>query len=123
MKSVFIAGSRKFFGDVDKLVDLMTENKIKVSTAGKIAQKDIPKGEKSALARAFQRINESDVLYIVAKDGYIGKTVALEIAYAFANKKEIISSEIIGEFSARALVSKVMGFEELAEYVIQKQVL
>ena len=74
----------------------------------------MPESESSALKRAFESIGKSDVVYVVAKGGYIGKTVAMEIAYAFAKGKEIISSEVIEEFSARALVSKVVPPEKLA---------
>ncbi|MFQ5647785.1 MAG: hypothetical protein ACE5FW_00965 [Candidatus Aenigmatarchaeota archaeon] len=117
MKSVFIAGSRKFYQDVEKLNKLCEEKGIEVSTAGKPSdQEDTFESEKSALFRAFKEMDKSDIIYIMAKGGYVGRTVALEIAYAFAKNKEIISSDTIEEFSARALISKVMGPEELVEY-------
>ena len=117
MKSVFIAGSRKFCKDVEELVRLCKESGIEVSTAGKPADgEDTFESEKAALLRAFQRMDSSDIVYIVAREGYIGKTVALEIAYAFARGKEVVSSETIEDFSARALISRVMGPEELVGY-------
>ena len=117
MKSLFIAGSRKFFDDIDKLVKRCKENGIVVSTAGKLLEhEDTSDSERNALFRAFERISKSDIVYIVANKGYIGKTVALEIAYAYAKGKEIISSEAIEDFSARALVSKVMTKEVLINY-------
>ncbi len=117
MKSVFIAGSRKFFGNATNLVELCKKNKIKVATAGKLAvSSDTLKSEKAALLRAFKRIEKSDVLYVVADVGHVGKTVAMEVAYAFSKKKEIISSERIEDFSVRALVSKVMSQKELIKF-------
>lgn len=120
MKSVFIAGSRRFSEDIKRLVELCKENEIKTTTAGKILnQEDTLESEKSALLRAFQRIDDSDILYIMANAGYTGKTVTLEVAYAFARNKEIISSEIIEDFSTRALVHKVMKPKILVEYIKQ----
>jgi hypothetical protein len=52
MKSVFIAGSRRFSADVEKLDRLCKENKIKCFTAGKILNKeDTFQSEKSALKK------------------------------------------------------------------------
>lgn len=118
MKSVFIAGSRKFFEEIESLVKNLEGNCIKVSTAGKWNkdQKDTFESERNALLRAFREIDNSDVVYIFSKDGYIGKTVALEIAYSFANRKEIVSSCKIEDFSARSLISKVMKPEDFIEY-------
>ena len=117
MKTVFIAGSRKFSIDVEKLDKLCKENGIKSFTAGKILNKeDTFQSEKSALFRAFKRIESSNILYVVARKGYVGKTVSLEIAFAFSKRKEVISSEVIEDFSVRALVSKVMRPEKLIKY-------
>ena len=118
MKSVFIAASRKFYGDVEKLVCLLRDNGIRAETAGKVIpdQRDTPESEKGALLSAFEKIADSEVVYILTNDGYVGKTVAMEIAYAYAKKKEIISSDEIEELSARALIDKIMKPEELVEY-------
>lgn len=118
MKSVFVAGSRKFYEEIEKLVQELEDNGIKAATAGKQDNKhgDTLESEKTALLNAFQKIDESDICYIYSKDGYIGKTVAMEIAYAYAKDKELISSYEIDEFSAQALVSSVMNPEELIKY-------
>jgi len=118
VKSIFIAGSRKFYEEINKLVQQLKDNKIKVATAGKWdnKQKDTLESEKMALLNAFKKIGEYDICYIYSKNGYIGKTVAMEIAYAYAKKKELISSHRIEEFSAQALISKIMDSEGLVKY-------
>ena len=119
MKSVFIAGSRKFFEEIEDLIHVLKQNKINVKTAGKGTMAgDTLETEKMALLTAFKNIMESNVCYVYSKDGYIGKTVAMEIAYAYARKKEIISSHKIDELSAQALVSKIIKPEKLAKYCI-----
>jgi len=117
MKSIFVAGSRKFFQDVEKFIELCKENNIEAANAGKVTdEEDSYESEKAALFGAFELIDKSYILYIIANDGYIGKTVALEIAYAFAKGKEIISSEELEDFSVRALVSKIMKLKEMIKY-------
>ncbi len=123
MKSVFIAGSRKFYSEIENLVQLLKSKGIEAKTAGKweSSQQDTLESEKSALLRAFHVIENSDLVYIYSKGGYIGKTVALEIAYSYARNKTIISSETIEDFSAHALVSSILTPENLAEYCSGKK--
>ena len=118
MKSVYIAGSRKFYAEIEVLVQKLKDSKIEAATAGKwdSKQKDTLKSEKMSLLNAFQKIDEFDICYIYSKEGYVGKTVAMEIAYAYSKKKELISSHKIEELSAQALISKVMDTDELIKH-------
>jgi hypothetical protein len=118
MKSIFVAGSRKFHSEIEKFLQACEKNGIKAQHAGKWeGGSDTFESESKALLTAFGRIESSDILYIFSGGGYIGKTVALEIAYAYAKAKEIISTEEIEDFSARALVSKTLSPEKLIEYI------
>ena len=118
MKSVFIAGSRKFFPEIEQLVQLLKQSNIQVATSGKwdSTQEDTFESEKDALLRAFKEINNSDIIYILANKGYVGKTVAMEIAYAYAKNKTIISSQEIEEFSARSLINNILNKEQLIQF-------
>ena len=118
MKSVFIAGSRKFYDEIEAFDKRLTEAGIAAQTSGKWddSVKDTLENQKDALLTAFKRIDKSDVIYIFAEDGYVGRTVCMEIAYAHAKGKEVISSNKIEELSAQALVSSVMEPTELVEH-------
>ena len=118
MKSIFLAGSRKFFDELETIKKNLKKENIRVETAGKWDKNtpDTLESEKNALLRAFKMIDESDILYVIAKDGYVGKTVCMEIAYAYAKNKEIISSNEINEYSAKALITKIKTPKELIEY-------
>ena len=107
---IFVAGSRKFFKEIGIFVSLCEKNGIETKTAGKLLNKtDTLENQKAALLKAFKIIDKSDLVYVFAKNGYIGKTVAMEIAYAFATNKKIVSSEPIEELSARALITEVVS--------------
>ncbi len=118
MKSVYIAGSRKFHDDIEKLVQYLRDYKINATNAVKWdrTQRDTMDSEKHALLDAFRKIDEFDICYIYARDGYIGRTVAMEISYAYSRKKELISSHKIEELSAQALITRVMSPEELIRH-------
>jgi len=117
MKSVFIACSRKFNHDMLSFKEACRKEGIRAEDTGKVTDsEDTLESERSALLQAFRGIDNTDILYVIANGGYIGKTVAMEIAYAYSKGKKIISSEEIDELSARGLVSKVMGTEEFIKY-------
>ncbi len=122
MTPVFVAGSRKFYKEVEELVKKLKGGVVKVASAGKWskAEADDLKSEKAALLMAFKEIDNADIVYVYAGKGYVGRTVAMEIAYAYARNKVILSSEAIEEFSAHALISKIMKPEELLKFCLKK---
>ena len=123
MKKVFVASSRKFYGEVKKLKKKLDAKEIigfypyfefddeEVERDDKLKQK--------LTLKHFPEIDRADVLYIFAKNGYAGISVAIETAYAFAKSKEIISSEPLAEFALRALVSKIMNPDEFVKYLLK----
>jgi len=119
MKSVFVAGSRrKSYRKINDLVQLLNDSGISATTAGKSEDvcNDTKESEQNSLLNAFRKIDESDVCYVFSTDGYIGRTVSVEIAYAHAKEKELISSEKLGIISTSVPISKVMNSEELIKY-------
>ena len=63
---------------------------------------------KQAVTREhFPEIDACDVLYALAPGGYVGASVVIEMAYAFARGKRVVTSEAVGEYAVRALVSAV----------------
>lgn len=122
MKTLFVAGSRKFHKEIKELVKRLEGRSIKISTAGKwnAAESDALESERAALLRAFKEIDKADMVYIYSAGGYVGKTVAMEIAYAYARAKVVVSSERIEELSARALVSRVVKPEQLPRFCQSK---
>jgi hypothetical protein len=118
MKKIFIAGSRKFYEEIDKIQDDLITIGIKVETADKSrdSEEDNLDNQTFVLLNAFKKIQEADILYVYSKEGYIGKTVAMEIAYAHAMKKEIIAREEIKELSAQALITRKLNEIELINF-------
>ncbi len=109
---VFFAGSRKFSRELLAV-------KAQCEQLGVETLKGRDENE-TDFEKMFQRIEEADVVYVVAVNGYIGKTVALEIGFAYAKEKEIIASEKINE-EINVLISKTMDFAEFAKYAASKR--
>ena len=115
IKTFFVAGSRKFFEEIEEFVKQCRERNLNAVTADKEKGESDFGSEKEALQRAFNIIDHSEAVYVFSKDGYVGKTVCIEIAYAYAKGKEVFSSELVGELSARSLVSDVVPPEKFIE--------
>ena len=121
MKSVFVASSRKFYDVVKEIKFRLDEFGVKGNYPyfelgdGSIENNEVMK--KQVTLKHFPEIDEIDVFYIVVKDGYVGYSGVIEMTYAYAKGKEIISSETINELAPRALVDKVMTPEEFIDYV------
>ncbi len=111
---VFVASSRKYYDRVKMLKAELDKFDVK----GYYPYFDLPDIEgdderkKQVTLQHFPEIDQVDTLYIVAPAGYVGYSVTIETAYAYAKGKRIISSEPITEFAVRALVSEVMTPDE-----------
>jgi len=117
---VFVAGSRKFTKEFEEAMKKFEDSGIPALHGNKNidSERDTLGTVKSDNERMFKRIDDSDVVFVIAKDGYVGYSVAMELGYAYAKGKDIISSEEIKELSVRNLVSKMMNLEDFIKYLI-----
>jgi hypothetical protein len=105
-KIVFLAGSRKFTEEIEKAAQMCRE-------AGAVVLKGRDSlGDENAW-KMLQRIDEAGIMYVIAKGGYIGDTVKIEINYAHSKGKEIIASEHVNGFP----VSNFMNIYNFVEYL------
>lgn len=118
MKTVFVASSRRFYDIIFKIKAQLDDLGVKgfYPYVDKVDIESNPEEKKKVTLQHFPEIDGADVLYAVVKDGYVGFSVTIEIAYAYAKGKEIISSEPIKELAVSALVSKIMSPEKFIEY-------
>lgn len=123
MKSVFVSSSRKYYDNAKalkhKLDDLGVKGYYPDFDFGNNSAEQNEELKKRLTLKHFPEIDQIDVLYINAKDGYVGISVSIEAAYAYAKGKEIISSEPVGELAVRALISKVMPNDVLIKYLVK----
>lgn len=115
MKKVFLAGSRKFYLEINNLAEVLAQNGLVPLLPGKDKEKNDELSQKKALERAFQQIKEAEVVYIFTKDGYVGETVIAEVAFAAALKKHIFASEVTCSVIVNGMVEKIIAPEDILQ--------
>lgn len=120
MKTVYIASSSKYYDQVKEIKKELDAKGVKgfypYFEFHTTEADDDEELKKKLTLDHFPELDQIDVLYIVAQDGYVGCSVTIETAYSYAKNKEIISSEPVGELAVRAMVSKTMTPAEFVAY-------
>ena len=95
--TVFVATSKRFYGEAQELVKKLAEAGVKVYHPYfhlDPAKIDADADLKSRITiQHFPEIDESDIFYAFLPGGYIGCSVTIELTYAYAKGKKIVVSE------------------------------
>lgn len=67
----------------------------------------------SGVDGCLERIRRSDIVYVLNYNGYVGKSVALDIGYALALEKQVYSLEPVVEPNVSHLIAGVVSPEGL----------
>ena len=109
--TVFVATSKRFYGEAMELVDRLKNTGEKVHHPYfhlDPAKVDGDAEFKSQVTiQHFPEIDESEIFYALLPGGYIGCSVTIELTYAFAKGKKILVSEAPEEFAVRSMVSEI----------------
>lgn len=70
------------------------------------------KADARGIIGCLEKINKADVIYIVNPDGYIGRSVSVDIGYAYAKGKEIYAMHRIDDPPVMNLVKDVLSFQD-----------
>ena len=65
----------------------------------------------------FQAIDESDALYVIDPDGYIGTLVTVEIGYALGKGKLVYFSEITNALDLDSLPEGVVSLDSIEQFL------
>jgi hypothetical protein len=113
MSKLYICGSFRFSSELSKAEKAFLEAGISCNRS----QHNDPEGIRGCL----NRIDGSENVYVVNPDGYIGRSVALDIGYAYAKRKTIYSMVPISDPPIDFMIEKVVGIDELSvEFVGSK---
>jgi ABC-type uncharacterized transport system substrate-binding protein len=105
MKRVYVCGSFRF---VDKIEEL--EARLKKENIEWIVSKSM---DARGILGCLEKIGQADVVYVVNPDGYVGKSVSVDIGYAYARNKPIYVMHPIEDPPVMSLVRGILSFEEL----------
>jgi ABC-type uncharacterized transport system substrate-binding protein len=105
MKRVYVCGSFKFLSQIEELEKMLRKESIEFIVSKSL---DI-----HGILGCLEKIDEADVVYVVNPDGYVGKSVSIDIGYAYAKNKPIYVMHPIDDPPVMSLVKGVLSFKEL----------
>ncbi|MHA1908042.1 MAG: hypothetical protein ACW98Y_12155 [Candidatus Thorarchaeota archaeon] len=93
-----------------------TENWNSLSEAQKLEE-----SERIQKEYFHQKVDQSDVVYVVNPGGYVGASVTLEIGYTYALKKPLYAMEPIKEYTVMGLIERIISPTELLQEILEKK--
>lgn len=115
--TIFVATSKRFYDEALQLITRLKNKGVKVYHPyfhlDSSAVDADPELKSQVTLQHFTEIDESEVIYALLPGGYIGCSVTIELAYAYAKGKTIIVSELPDEFAVRPMISEVCSPAQL----------
>ena len=105
MKRVYVCGSFKFLTQIEELEKMLCKEYIEF-----VVSKNL---DVRGILGCLEKIDNADVVYVVNPDGYVGKSVSVDIGYAYARNKPIYVMQPVDDPPVMTLVNSVLSFEEL----------
>jgi hypothetical protein len=109
LKKLYLCGSFRFQREMDDLERKLQEEDIVYIVA---KSKD-----SHGILGCLGRIDDSDVVYIVNPDGYVGKSVSVDIGYAYAKNKQIYARCPVDDPPVENLISGIMTPDALIDFL------
>ena len=118
----FVATSKRFYPEAESIVERLKGGGHTVHhpyfTLDPDSVESDPQVKSGVTLQHFPEIDESDTLYALLPGGYIGCSVTVELTYAYAKGKRIVTSDEPRENAVRAMVSEVCPPDEfIARFV------
>jgi nucleoside 2-deoxyribosyltransferase len=73
------------------------------------------------ISGCLEKIDRADVVYVVNPGGYVGKSVSLDVGYAYAKGKPVYALHTIDDPPMTNLLSGVISHENLIEILKQRE--
>lgn len=109
MKRLYVCGSFSFIREMEGLERKLKEENIQFQMSKKT--------ESRGVLGCLKKINDADVVYIVNPEGYIGKSVSVDIGYAYAKNKSIYVMRRVEDPPVMPLTSGVLSPKALIGFL------
>jgi nucleoside 2-deoxyribosyltransferase len=80
----------------------------------------ISKKTTNGILGCLEKIDASDAVYVVNPGGYIGKSVSVDIGYAYARSKPIYAMHVIDDPPVMNMISGVLSSEEFIDLIMNQ---
>jgi nucleoside 2-deoxyribosyltransferase len=109
MRVLYVCGSFRFRRKIGELERRLKEENIEFRMSKKMTSRGI--------MGCLEKIDEADVVYVVNPDGYVGKSVCIDIGYAYAKGKPIYVMYQIDDPPIMNMIKGVLSSEELINFL------
>jgi len=131
MKTVYLIGSFRFYKDMLNIQKKLNSASVPcfIPQPSKYRDKDDPskflpssheqpremllKDAYESTVRCFKKIDKCDIIYVVDRGGYMGKSTLLDIGYAHAKKKPIYALEAVDDLAVMSLIKETASPDKL----------
>jgi hypothetical protein len=111
---LYVCGSFRFTHEIDELEARLKEENIEYCISKKMNTRGI--------LGCLEKIDEADVVYVVNPEGYVGKSVCVDIGYTYARDKPIYVMHSIDDPPVMNMIRNVLSFEELIKLLKRSDV-
>ncbi|MGA3191239.1 MAG: nucleotide pyrophosphohydrolase [Candidatus Bathyarchaeia archaeon] len=109
MKKLYVCGSFRFTSEMEGLERELKEENIQF----KISKKTDSRG----ILGCLKKVDGADIVYVVNPQGYIGKSVSVDIGYAYAKNKSIYVMYAVDDPPIMNLISDVLSPKALIAFL------
>ena len=109
MKRLYVCGSFKFAHEMEGLERKLKEENIPFHVSKKMDSRGI--------LGCLKKIDDADAVYIVNPEGYIGRSVSVDIGYAYAKSKSIYVMYSVDDPPVMDLVDDILSPTALIDFL------
>lgn len=120
MKDIVLSASSRFYPIVVALRDELVSANISVFTPDlEFVTKIVTAEQKRKLTTDFfEKIENSRVFCVVTDEsGYVGRSVSMEVGFAYAKGRPIVCLQEVEDPAIRGLCTKLKGVTDLIDFV------
>jgi hypothetical protein len=109
MKNLYVCGSFKFRPEIEGLERKLKEENIQFQVSKEIGSRGI--------LGCLKKVDDADIVYVVNPKGYVGKSVSVDIGYAYAKNKSIYVMHAVDDPPIMKLVTGVLSPKGLIDFL------
>ena len=109
MRRLYVCGSFRFANRVSELEARLQEENVDYVMSREVDSRGI--------LGCLKKIDDADVVYVVNPEGYVGKSVCVDIGYAHAKNKLIYAMHAVDDPSLMSLISDVLSPKALIDFL------
>ena len=107
MKKLYVCGSFRYIREMEGLERKLKEENIQFEMSKEIDGRGI--------LGCLKKVDDADIVYVVNPQGYIGKSVSVDVGYAFAKNKPIYVMHRIEDPPIMNLINAVLSPKALVD--------